>query len=40
MIYHTTHKPGWYLRRDPDAGWVLKLYRLVISFNVVRGRKP
>lgn len=38
MIFHTTRKPGFYLRLDRDAGWVLKVWRLVVSFNVIRGR--
>lgn len=39
MIWHTTRKARWYLRRDPDAGWVLAFWRIRISFSVRAGKQ-
>lgn len=39
MFIHMTKRVGFYLRRDPDSGWVLKMWRWVVSFNVHRGAR-
>lgn len=34
MWIHTATRPRLFLRRDPDAGWRLALYKLRIDFQV------
>ena len=38
MIVMNFQKPRLYLRRDPDSGWCLTLWKGRIFFNVVRGK--
>lgn len=37
MIVMFFRKPKLYLRKDPDAGWTLALWKWRFMFNVIRG---
>jgi hypothetical protein len=39
MIVHATRWYRFFLRRDPDAGWVVCLFGCVFSLQVVRGKR-
>jgi hypothetical protein len=39
MVLHKFEKPGFHLRKDPDAGWTLALWKWRVVFNVRRGSR-
>jgi len=39
MVFMTFNKPRMYLRKDPDTGWTLALWKWRVMFNMhKRGR--
>jgi hypothetical protein len=39
MVLHKFDKPSLYLRKDPDAGWTLALWKWRVMFNAHRRPK-